>query len=119
MSLLRTYCADRFVLTMLQFFIAALFVISLLGSCWTWVRRRVGAAKSETLRGERATGMLWVAYAVLTLVCALAVQVAECRKGYKVSLIAFDYVVLTYLFLFNSWFRNTLAAFWLEWTGQE
>jgi len=40
---------------------------------------------------------------------ALAIEVADFAVGHKATLIALDYIVLTYLFIFDSWFRNAVV----------
>jgi hypothetical protein len=52
---------------------------------------------------------LFVLYGGATVVFSLAVQVAAAAEGHKVALIVADYVILSYLFFFNSWFRNRLV----------
>ncbi len=54
-------------------------------------------------------GRLYVGYAVTAGLYYLIVQVAEAGQGYKALFILLDYVALTYLFFFNSWFRNAIA----------
>lgn len=66
--------------------------------------RAVGTA----IRGDRSMNFLYVGYGVVTVVYTLGIQVAEAFCGYKVIFIVLDYLVLTYLFFFNSWFRNKL-----------
>ena len=46
---------------------------------------------------------------VTTLVFSLTIQVAEVGFGYKSAMILADFLILSYLFFFNSWFRNRLV----------
>lgn len=73
-------------------------------------RRTSGAVVGKVSRGERSMTIIYVVYGVGTVALTLAVQVAEAVVGYKVVIITFDYVVLSYLFFFNSWFRNLLLG---------
>jgi hypothetical protein len=52
---------------------------------------------------------LYAMYGVATVVFALAVQVSNAATDYKVGIIVMDYAVLSYLFFFNSWFRNSIV----------
>jgi len=63
---------------------------------------------AEVIRGERGMNAIYVMYGIATIAITLAVQVAETAKGCKSGLVIMDYAILTYLFFFNLWFRNTL-----------
>jgi hypothetical protein len=114
MDMLRIAVGDGMALVAVESAVAGLLVVSLLGSLRTQARIRRGAVRGVAERSERTMGMLWAAYGVVTVTCALAVQVSEGLQGFRVSLIAADYAVLTYLFFFNSWFRNRIALPWLR-----
>jgi len=66
------------------------------------------ATDAEVRRGEKSMNSLYVMYGIVTVVYSLLVQVAEAFEGHKALLIAVDYVGLTYLFFFSSWFRNKI-----------
>lgn len=119
MHVLSNICSDCVATIVLQLAVVGLFVVSLLGSLRVQMRVRKGAVRATAQRGEQTMGRLWAAYGVLTVICALAVQVAEGLEGFKVGLIVFDYGVLTYLFFFNSWFRNAIAIRLLALTTQD
>jgi hypothetical protein len=72
------------------------------------------SASVEAKRGERSMNLLYTFYVVATLIYALTVQVAEAGQGYKVAILVADYVGLTYLCFFNSWFRNRLIALYIR-----
>lgn len=74
-------------------------------------KRRAGTGTRGVLtvtRGKRRMNFLYVGYGVVTVVYTLAIQVAEAFCGYKAMFIVLDYLAFTYLFFFNSWFRNKL-----------
>jgi hypothetical protein len=103
---------DGFVLAAVHVLLTGMLVVSLFAPL---LARRLGQqgglnAKAKVIRGERSMTILYVAYGVGTVALTLAVQVGEVVKGHKVALILFDYAVLSYLFFFNSWFRNRLLG---------
>jgi hypothetical protein len=52
---------------------------------------------------------LYVLYGFATITLGLAIDVADCVLGYKAALVLLDYLILTYLFFFNVWFRNAIV----------
>ena len=94
--------------------IALLFLIIL--SLWAKVRAswrlRHGAIKATVTRGEESMNALYVWYSIATVAYSLAVSVSESAEGHKTTLIALDYVCLTYLFFIDSWFRNSIVLKW-------
>lgn len=74
-----------------------------------WRFQRGGTvARGTATRGEESMKLLWVSYGVVTAVFTLAIQLAEAAKGYKLFILFIDYILLTHLFFFNSWFRKWL-----------
>ena len=80
----------------------------------TW-RYRHGAIKMTIKRGDVSMNALYVWYGIATVAYILAVSVSESAEGHKTTLIALDYVCLTYLFFFDPWFRNSIV---LKWSGR-
>lgn len=72
-------------------------------------KRRTGIVAVVT-RGDKSMSFLYVFYGVATVVYTLITQVAEAATGYKVVIVTADYLALTYLCFFNSWFRNKLIG---------
>jgi hypothetical protein len=70
--------------------------------------RKATEASVDVRRGEQSMNSLYVIYGIVTVVYSLLVQVAEAFEGHKALLIALNYVALTYLFFFSSWFRNKI-----------
>ena len=105
---LEPYLRDDIVLRAEHAVLIALLAIAILGALRRKVRRIFGHKHLKVARGEKSMTILYIAYALLTVAVTLTVQVAEAAQGYKVGLIAFDYLSLSYLFFFNSWFRNRL-----------
>ena len=102
---------DRTVFVAQQVALSLLCLIAIGQALWT--KRRAGTATGTravltVTRGDRSMNFLYIVYGVATVVYTLAIQVAETFCGYKAIFIVLDYLVFTYLFFFNSWFRNKL-----------
>lgn len=102
------YLRDDIVLRMEHSVLLAVLAVAILGAIRRKIRRVFGHKHLKVARGEKSMTILYIAYALLTVAVTLTVQVADAAQGYKVGLIAFDYLALSYLFFFNSWFRNRL-----------
>lgn len=76
--------------------------------------RASDSASAQVVRGENSMNLLYTFYGVATLIYALTVQVAEAAQGYKVAILVTDYLSLTYLCFFNSWFRNKLIGLYIR-----
>jgi hypothetical protein len=105
---LEPYLRDEVVLRMEHAVLVAFLFVAILGAIRRKIRRLFGHKHLKVARGDKSMTILYIAYALLTVAVTLTVQVADTAQGYKVAIIAFDYLVLSYLFFFNSWFRNRL-----------
>jgi len=107
-EIVEPWLRDGVVLEVEHLVLCALLVVAVLGAVRRRVRRAFGHKHLKVARGEKSMTILYVAYALMTVAVTSTVQVADEAQGYKVGLIIFDYLVLAYLFFFNSWFRNRL-----------
>ncbi len=85
------------------------FIRSLIEKVRVESRKRHGGIQLTVKRGEKSMTFLYVSYGVVTIVYSLAIDVSQCAVGHKTTLIVLDYIVITYLFFFNSWFRNSIV----------
>lgn len=69
-------------------------------------KARQGGCNGVARRGERSMAALFTFYGVTTVVYSLLVGAAQGVENIAVTLIVLNYVCLTYLFFFSSWFRN-------------
>jgi hypothetical protein len=60
-------------------------------------------------RGTQSMDWLYFTYVATTVAFGLAVQVSKQMKGHKACILILNYILLTYLFLFSAWFRNTVV----------
>ena len=103
---LRSVTSDRHWLPALQFGLLFLVGYAAWKSFWAYFHPGVNLTVD---RGDRSLTWLYFTYATATVACGLAVQVSETMKGHKVCVIVLDYLAMTYLFLFNAWFRNSVV----------
>jgi len=101
-------CSDVEVIVLMEAVLLVVFILSLSMDVIIFIRKRRGSLSLTIKRGERSMNALYVIYGTATVIYALEVQVSEAFIGNKVFLIAVNYVVLTYLFFFSSWFRNRI-----------
>ena len=100
---------DGVALLLIHFFLVLLWLLSLIHTARERWRKRRGAIQATVTRGQESMNALYVMYGVATVAYSLAVDVADFAQGHKTTIIVLDYVVLTYLFFFNSWFRNSVV----------
>ena len=74
-------------------------------------RRRKGAVDLTVERGKGSMEALCFSYGVVSLAYSLAVSASDCNciVGYKATCIIVDYIIFSYLFFLNSWFRNCIV----------
>ena len=100
--------SDADVLKAVEIILLFVFFLSILMELVMWIKRGRGSISLTVTRGEHSMNMLFIMYGTVTLVFALIVQVAEAFKDYKALLIVINYLILTYLFFYNSWLRNRI-----------
>jgi ABC-type sugar transport system substrate-binding protein len=109
LAIFRRAMSDCVALLVLHAALLVTLLLALLATARATRRRRRGYPDLAVARGERSVTGLFVLYGGATVVFSLAVQVAAAAEGHKVGLIVVDYVVLSYLFFFNTWFRNQIV----------
>lgn len=72
---------------------------------------RITTGKLTVKRGQESMEALCFSYGVVSLAYALAVNASDCNciVGYKATCIIVDYIIFSYLFFLNSWFRNSIV----------
>jgi len=111
---LRYLLSDEVLFPILQ---AGLVLFVLFAVIRNWIQARRAGRGNVTLtvtRGEASMSVFYGAYAGLTgLLIALSLSV-DVAKNYRVLWVAVDTVLVAYVCLMNSWFRNNL----LGWASQ-
>lgn len=109
------YSVDYYVLWLIHIALFGLFIIFFIKELVMRYRIKKASTKPgdfcdpTVIRGEKSMNGLFIMYGTATVIYSMAIQVADCWKDYKAFSIVFDYTVLTYLFLFNSRFRNSFV----------
>ena len=62
----------------------------------------------EVRRGDKSMNALYTVYGAALASCLVLIDKAIGIDGNKVVLIILDFVCLTYLFFFSTWFRNSV-----------
>ena len=65
-------------------------------------------APPEAVHGEKSMSAIYTVYGTAMASCLVLVSEATGVDGNKVILILLDFVCLTYLFFFSTWFRNSI-----------
>ena len=102
--------SDADVLKAVEIILLFVLFLSMLMELVIWIKkkRRKGGVSLTVKRGDHSMNFLYIMYGTVTIVFALIVQVSEAFKDYKVLLVVFNYLALTYLFFFNPWLRNRM-----------
>lgn len=72
------------------------------------LRSKSGMGNARVTRGERSMHAIYTVYGATIASCLFLIEATSSVKGNKVVLIAFDFLAVTYLFFFSSWFRNVV-----------
>lgn len=103
-----TMTGDALAIILVQVFLLMLLVPAV---CYD-TRERVARKKLKSgfsataNRGDASMNALYVVYGLVVGAGGVMITEAEAFHGYKSAIMLIDYVILTYLFLFSSWFRN-------------
>ena len=65
-------------------------------------------ADAECIRGERSMAALYTVYGATIASCLVLIDKASGVEGHKIALIVIDFLCVTYVFFFSSWFRNSV-----------
>lgn len=73
-----------------------------------YLRARSGMTDARVIRGENSMSAIYTVYGASIASCLFLIEAATAVEGNKVTLIASDFIFITYLFFFNSWFRSSV-----------
>ncbi|GGH50532.1 hypothetical protein GCM10010975_03520 [Comamonas phosphati] len=100
---------DFYALAILEILLLALFSLSILMLFVAWFKKQNGAAELNATRGETSMNGLFTAYGISTVACTISIDVSSgCVDGNKSTIVLANYAMLTYLFFFSAWFRNSV-----------
>lgn len=73
-----------------------------------FIRAKKGMVQARVIRGESSMSALYTVYGASLATCLFLIEAATAAEGNRVILIASDFAIITYLFFFSSWFRNSV-----------
>jgi hypothetical protein len=76
------------------------------------IRKREQNAQvgAEIERGKNSMAAIYTVYGAIMASCLVVIDRAVGLEGNKVVLIVLDFLCVTYVFFFNTWFRNALFS---------
>jgi len=99
---------DTIVFSLTEGFLALAFIIVLAKDICIRHKSKHSSVDAEVTRGEQSMNALYVNFGIATVVFTLIVQACDTLKGNQVLFIVLNYGILTYIFFFSSWFRNSV-----------
>jgi purine-cytosine permease-like protein len=108
------YNTDIITIWIIHVFLLFLFLYYLLANVVSKYKERHSSLQAKVTRGNESMNMLYIFYGVISLIYALAIQVADYGQNHKSAMIVLDYVLLTYLFFFNGRFRNMIIGIYIR-----
>ena len=74
------------------------------------IRKRGQGAEvtTEVIRGEKSMAGLYTVYGATIASALVLIDKASGLDGHKVALIVLDFLSVTYVFFFSTWFRNSV-----------
>ena len=102
--------ADCITLLVIHVVLVCLLIKSIFECVRVKWRCRKGASLTVK-RGKGSMEALCFSYGVVSLAYSLAISASDCNciVGYKATCIIVDYIIFSYLFFLNSWFRNSIV----------
>jgi hypothetical protein len=71
-------------------------------------KEKAGGFSAEVVRSDSSMTPVYTVYAAALASCLVLLDKAAGLDGHKVALILLDFVCLTYVFFFSTWFRNAV-----------
>jgi hypothetical protein len=102
------YATDLFVICAIE---SAIFLFALYAAfCDNRIRRneRHSVAVAKVFRGEKSMTALYAMYGASVASMLVLIDNASGIDGNKVALIVLNFICITYIFFFSTWFRNSI-----------
>lgn len=97
---------DAIALILLHVFLFSFSTIAFISDQFETLRKRRGSAQLTAKRGERSLGIIFGIYVSSLTTMLVVLESTNAADGHRVLLMSVDFALITYLFIFNSWFRN-------------
>lgn len=102
---LTRYSSDHFAFYLMQAAIIFLLIISI---TIEYYRSQKKGPTLSVERGEKSMMLLYGSYAAVNGIIIAICLSTDAAKNHRVFFVIFNSLILAYLFLYNSWFRNKL-----------
>lgn len=99
---------DKYTIYILELILVAIFIYSLIKYFEMFLRGKKGAASATVVRSNQSMNTLYTMYTVTAVIVTLTVEVSKGFDGNKAAIIMFNYMIITYLYFYSSWFRNSI-----------
>ena len=99
---------DRIVLLVVQAALVLFALVATIADLRIVSRAATAEADAEVRRGDKSMNALYTVYAAAMASFLVLIDKASGIDGNKVVLIVIDFLCLTYLFFFSTWFRNSV-----------
>lgn len=97
---------DAIALILLHVFLFSFSTIAFISDQIETLRKHRGSAQLTVKRGERSFGIIFGIYVSSLTTMLVVLESTNATDGHRVLLMSVDFALITYLLLFNSWFRN-------------
>lgn len=99
---------DFFAICVVQMAILIFAVFAVIRDWRIRILERYATAKAEVNRSDRSMTTIFTVYGAAIASCLVLIDKASGINENKVLLIVLDFLCLTYLFFFSTWFRNSI-----------
>ena len=102
------HSSDPYVVFLVQVALVLFLIFAALRDMHIRKLERTAEASAEVTRSEKSMHALYTVYAGAMASCLVLLDKAAGIDGHKVALIVLDFICITYIFFFSTWFRNAV-----------
>lgn len=99
---------DICVIALVQVFLLVLAAYAAFRDARTRKLNLTAEAVAEVTRGDKSMNAVYTVYGAAIASCLVLIDNAPGLEGHKVALIVIDFLCVTYVFFFSTWFRNSV-----------
>ena len=101
-------CTDTYVILILQVAIVLFTIVAIFKNSNIKKQEKASEVSAEVVRGKNSMTALYTMYGATIASCLVIIDNASGIEGHKVILIVIDFLCATYVYYFNTWFRNSI-----------
>jgi hypothetical protein len=99
---------DPYIMLFVQMAIVLFAILAVFRDYQIRKKEQNAEATAEAIRGEKSMATLYTVYGATIASCLVLIDIASGLDGHKVALIVLDFLCVTYVFFFSTWFRNSV-----------